>query len=147
MFSSHRTSVESQSYRRLLLDQAGKAVELPVEEENIEVASVDELHTYVNKKSYRWIWIAVNRLGKRFLSFVCGDRSTATGLKLWEKLQGLSVCMFATDHWRSCEEFIPPEQHIQSKAETFTVEGYNSRSATTCHDSKEKQKVTASPKK
>jgi hypothetical protein len=22
-------------------------------------------------------------------------------------------------------EFIPPEQHIQSKAETFTVEGYN----------------------
>ena len=34
---------------------------------------------------------------------------------------------FATDHWRSYEEFIPSEQHIQSKAETFTVEGYNSR--------------------
>ena len=32
-----------------------------------------------------------------------------------------------TDHWWSYEEFIPPEQHIQSKAETFTVEGYNSR--------------------
>ena len=25
------------------------------------------------------------------------------------------------------EEFILPEQHVQSKAETFTVEGYNSR--------------------
>jgi len=35
--------------------------------------------------------------------------------------------MFATDHWKSYEDFIPPEQHVQSKAETFTVEGYNSR--------------------
>ena len=52
----------------------------------------------------------MNRLGKRFLSFVCGDRSTATGLRLWEKLKGLSVSCFATDHWRSYEEFIPPEQ-------------------------------------
>jgi insertion element IS1 protein InsB len=31
-----------------------------------------------------------------------------------------------TDYWRPYTEFIPPEQHIQSKAETFTVEGYNS---------------------
>ena len=31
-----------------------------------------------------------------------------------------------TDHWRSYESFIPKEKHIQSKAETFTVEGYNS---------------------
>jgi insertion element IS1 protein InsB len=30
-----------------------------------------------------------------------------------------------TDYWRPYTEFIPPEQHIQSKAETFTVEGYN----------------------
>ena len=50
-----------------------------------------------------------------------------TGLKLWDKLKDLSVGMFATDHWRSYEDFIPPEQHVQSKAETFTVEGYNSR--------------------
>jgi len=39
----------------------------------------------------------------------------------------LSVSCFATDHWRSYAEFIPPEQHIQSKAETFTVKGHNSR--------------------
>jgi insertion element IS1 protein InsB len=37
------------------------------------------------------------------------------------------VGSFATDHWRSYEELIPPEQHLQTKAETFTVEGYNSR--------------------
>jgi len=66
-------------------------------------------------------------LGKRFISFVCGDRSTQTGVKLWVKFKDLSVETFATDHWKPYEDFIPVEKHIQSKAETFTVEGYNSR--------------------
>jgi len=32
----------------------------------------------------------------------------------------------ASDYWKSYESVIPAEKHIQSKAETFTVEGYNS---------------------
>jgi insertion element IS1 protein InsB len=35
--------------------------------------------------------------------------------------------MYYTDYWKSYREFLPEEKHIQSKAETFTVEGYNSR--------------------
>jgi len=31
-----------------------------------------------------------------------------------------------TDYWKPYEAFVPPEKHTQSKAETFTVEGYNS---------------------
>jgi insertion element IS1 protein InsB len=31
-----------------------------------------------------------------------------------------------TDYWQPYQLFLPPEIHIQSKAETFTVEGYNS---------------------
>ena len=31
-----------------------------------------------------------------------------------------------TDYWKPYEDFIPQEKHLQSKAETFTVEGYNS---------------------
>ena len=31
-----------------------------------------------------------------------------------------------TDHWKPYEKFIPQNKHVQSKAETFTVEGYNS---------------------
>ena len=31
-----------------------------------------------------------------------------------------------TDYWEPYGKFIPPAKHIQSKAETFTVEGYNS---------------------
>jgi IS1 family transposase len=31
-----------------------------------------------------------------------------------------------TDHWRAYAEFLPETIHTQSKAETYTVEGYNS---------------------
>jgi len=31
-----------------------------------------------------------------------------------------------TDYWKPYENFVPKCKHIQSKAETFTVEGYNS---------------------
>jgi insertion element IS1 protein InsB len=31
-----------------------------------------------------------------------------------------------TDYWRPYEAFVPPAQHAQSKAETYTIEGYNS---------------------
>jgi insertion element IS1 protein InsB len=32
----------------------------------------------------------------------------------------------ASDYWKPYKEIIPAEKHLQSKAETFTVEGYNS---------------------
>ena len=32
----------------------------------------------------------------------------------------------ASDYWAPYEHIIPKEKHIQTKAETFTVEGYNS---------------------
>ena len=31
-----------------------------------------------------------------------------------------------TDKWKPYEHFIPKLKHIQSKSETYTVEGYNS---------------------
>ena len=31
-----------------------------------------------------------------------------------------------TDHYKPYESFVPQEKHTQSKAETFTIEGYNS---------------------
>jgi insertion element IS1 protein InsB len=34
--------------------------------------------------------------------------------------------IIASDFWKPYGHIIPPEKHIQSKAETFTVEGYNS---------------------
>jgi insertion element IS1 protein InsB len=48
-------------------------------------------------------------------------------LKLWDKIKGLDVDYYASDHWKSYAEFVPPEKHLETKAETFTVESYNSR--------------------
>jgi insertion element IS1 protein InsB len=31
-----------------------------------------------------------------------------------------------SDYWSPYEKFVPPALHTQSKAETYTVEGYNS---------------------
>jgi insertion element IS1 protein InsB len=62
-----------------------------------------------------------------FIAFVCGDRSTATGLKLWDNINNLEISIFYSDHWKSYNEFVPLEKLIQTKAETYTVEGENSR--------------------
>ncbi|OAV74285.1 IS1 transposase [Bacteroidales bacterium Barb7] len=32
-----------------------------------------------------------------------------------------------SDYWKSYGEFLPADRHLETKAETFTVEGYNSR--------------------
>jgi insertion element IS1 protein InsB len=39
----------------------------------------------------------------------------------------LNVNYFASDYWKSYEEFIPVEKHLQTNSETYTIEGYNSR--------------------
>jgi insertion element IS1 protein InsB len=31
-----------------------------------------------------------------------------------------------SDYWKPYEKFVPQGQHLQSKTETYTVEGYNS---------------------
>jgi insertion element IS1 protein InsB len=67
------------------------------------------------KKNYRWIWIAVDRYGKRYLSFVGGDRSTKTGLQLWDKIKELIVRYFASDYWKSYEEFIPSDKLFKQR--------------------------------
>jgi insertion element IS1 protein InsB len=51
-----------------------------------------------------------------------GDRSTATGKKLWDSLKNKKIEQVMTDFWSPYENFVPAEKHIQSKAETFIVE-------------------------
>ena len=49
-----------------------------------------------------------------------------TGEQLWDAIDSPLIAQVMTDYWQPYEHFVPPEIHIQSKAETFTVEGYNS---------------------
>lgn len=41
-------------------------------------------------------------------------------------LINLLTQLCCTDYWKSCNEFIPAEKHLQTKAETYTIESYNS---------------------
>jgi insertion element IS1 protein InsB len=105
----------------------GKQVELTVSEGVVDIMEPDEMHSYLQKKNFRQIWIAVDRLSKRFIAFVCGDRSTATGIKLWEKIKHLTARIFYAGYWKNYNEFVPRKKPEQTKKETCTVEGYNSR--------------------
>jgi IS1 family transposase len=63
---------------------------------------------------------------KRFINFVIGDRTNKTAEEFWEAIKQHEMEYIASDYWKPCEHIIPKEKYIQTKAETFTVEGYNS---------------------
>ncbi len=46
---------------------------------------------------------------------------------LYEKLKNREVGFYCSDHWKCYEEILQNELHIQSKAQTCMIEGYNSR--------------------
>ena len=58
---------------------------------------------------------------------MCGTRGTQTGLRLYEKLKDREVGFYCSDYWKSYEDILQSEFHIQSKSETCMIEGYNSR--------------------
>ncbi|MCD8418359.1 IS1 family transposase [Tenacibaculum finnmarkense] len=99
---------------------------LQPESQDIEMVEVDEMHSYIGHKKYCWIWIAVDRYGKRFLHFVTRDRSTKTAKKFWEGIKDNQMKTIASDYWKPYRAIIIKDKHVQSKAETFTMEGYNS---------------------
>jgi len=67
--------------------------------------------------------IAVDRNGHKFVNCEVGTRGTETGEKLWEKIRGMVKGRVCADYWKPYESLVPGEQHVQSKAETFTEKG------------------------
>jgi IS1 family transposase len=65
-------------------------------------------------------------LGGKFINCSFGSRGTKTGQKLWDKLKGKMIWEVMTNHWRAYAEIIPDAIHTRFKAETYTVEGYDS---------------------
>ena len=45
---------------------------------------------------------------------------------MWEGVAHHEIAHVMTDYWQPYQAFLPPEIPTQSKAQTFTVEGYNS---------------------
>jgi len=48
-------------------------------------------------------------------------------MKLYKHLSKIKVECYCSDYWKSYKEILASEKHIQSKVETYTVEGCNSR--------------------
>lgn len=60
------------------------------------------------------------------LGFEIGNRGSRTGKRLFERIRSPFCQKYYTDYWKPYEKFLPPEKHIKSKAETQSIEGYNS---------------------
>ena len=74
----------------------------------------------------KWVWIAVDRSKKQYIDFVIGGGDNKTGEKLYEKLSNEEISIIYTDYYKSYKSIISKEkEHIQSKYETYTVEGYS----------------------
>ncbi|WP_411725862.1 IS1 family transposase [Methyloglobulus sp.] len=105
----------------------GESIEAIRSAAGVDVVEMDEMHTYIgSKKTIGWIWIAVDRHGKRFLNCEVDSRDTDTGRKLWDAIKNNGITDVISDYWSPYEKFVPYALHTQSKAETYTVEGYNS---------------------
>jgi insertion element IS1 protein InsB len=77
------------------------------------------------KEQKCWVWLAVDRLTRKIISFQLGCRGESTALKLIAPLpQGALYC---TEYWRAYNYPLSGRQHIRSKAETYTVESKNSQ--------------------
>ena len=62
-------------------------------------------------------------MGKKFVNFTIGQRDTKTGLELWDKTKNKTIEYVYTEYYKPYEQIIRENKHIQSKAETYTVEG------------------------
>ena len=61
------------------------------------------------------------------LDFTVGDRSEVSCEQLYNTISFYRVKKFFTDYWKAYSLVLPYNQHQQSKAETYTIEGLNSR--------------------
>jgi insertion element IS1 protein InsB len=89
------------------------------------IMKLDEMHSCVGRKKTPVGLDCADREARGYIDFVVGDRSAATGRKLWEKVRRSATGTVAPDHWKSYNEFVPKEQPVQTKAETCTMESYN----------------------
>lgn len=74
----------------------------------------------------RWVWIAISRTTMQVLCFVVGGRNDKTCRKIIQEIKQYSHSEYCTDGWDSYSKFIDPQKHTISKAETYSIEGFNS---------------------
>ena len=79
------------------------------------------------KKSQCWLWLAVDSIFGKVLSFAFGRRTIKTGKVLWQQIKHLPTMGDGTDMLNSYENFIPHAKHYASKTFTTQIESLNCR--------------------
>ncbi len=79
------------------------------------------------KKNKQWVWLAYDQDGKQVCGFEIGKRNIKTASKLTRQLELFDIDYVCTDHYLAYNRVIPKEVHVQTKADTWSIEGLNSR--------------------
>jgi len=77
-------------------------------------AELDELWSFVGKKANRqWVWIAMDASTRQVIAFHVGDRSQASGERLWANLPATyrEQAIFYTDQYAVYAGVIPPTRY------------------------------------
>lgn len=104
-----------------------KTVLLPTQGEYREQVELDECWSFVHSKATPiWIWAALCRSTRQIVAFTVGDRSAATGEKLWQKLpQDYQKTFTYSDGWQPYVEFVDLDCHqlcLKEEAQTNHLE-------------------------
>jgi insertion element IS1 protein InsB len=93
------------------------------EEAGIEESELDEMWSYVGKKSNpRWLWHAIDRRSGKVLAYVFGCRKDEVFLQLKKLLEPFGIKRYCTDGWGAYERHLPAELHEVGKRKTQRIE-------------------------
>jgi insertion element IS1 protein InsB len=97
--------------------------EIRVEIHQVEEAEIDEMWSFVGKKSQqRWLWHAIDHQTGVVLAYVLGTRQDEVFLQLKALLAPFGIHHFYTDGADVYNRYIEPQQHIIGKIQTQKIE-------------------------
>jgi IS1 family transposase len=123
-------AIEKISIKKVLSVLVHSRHSIQPKEQYYDCLEVDELWTYVGKKSRKvWLIYAYHRATGEIVAFVWGKRDMKTAGKLKQKLSdsGVTCGSIATDDWDSFITVFKGENHLIGKKYTVGIEGNNCR--------------------
>ena len=97
--------------------------EIRVEIQQVEEAEIDEMWSFVEKKSQqRWLWHAIDHRTGIVLAYVLGTHQDEVFLQLKALLAPRGIHHFYTDGADVYNRHLKPEQHTVGKRQTQKIE-------------------------
>lgn len=119
--------VSHQTTLNLILSE-GKNVKITPLQKHYERVEIDELHSFVSKKSKKvWIFYAYAPETKEILAVTMGKRNRKQLQSLMVQIKNLSIEIdfYCTDKFEAFKEVLPYYSHLIGKRFTKNIEGIN----------------------